>query len=79
MVPKNVAVRGKTSSRSLAARRLVPRYATNKIVIGIQVVAKLAGSEDPVFTWVRYSTVWAVALKRPNFKRKKGSRTSLLA
>jgi hypothetical protein len=44
---KVVAVRIKKSPRTFAARRLVPRNTTKKIKIGIQIVAKSAGSEDP--------------------------------
>jgi hypothetical protein len=41
-----------------------------KIPIGIRVVAKPAGSEDPIF---RCSTsLWTVALKTADFKREKG-------
>jgi hypothetical protein len=51
MVPeKFVVVRVKTSPQTLAAPRLVLRYATMKILIEIQVVAKSTRSEDPVFT-----------------------------
>jgi hypothetical protein len=47
-----VAVRVKTSQETLAAKKLVPRYATKKIVFGIRVIGKPVGAEDPVFTSV---------------------------
>jgi hypothetical protein len=52
---KVVTVRVKTFPRTWTAQRLFPRYATKKILTGIRVVAKSAGSEEPVFTsWMRY-------------------------
>jgi hypothetical protein len=58
-----VAVRAKTSLRTLAARRLVPRDAKKKNVIGIRVIEKFAGSGDPVLTSMD------LALKRPVLNR----------
>jgi hypothetical protein len=72
---KVVAVRVKTSPRTLAARRLVPRYATKKSLMGIRVVAKIRRIQGTCFYIFACTTLWTVALKRPIFKRKKGLKT----
>jgi hypothetical protein len=48
--------------------------AKNRQWIRCRVVAKSAGSEDPVLTSMGALTLWTIALKRLIFERKKGSR-----
>jgi hypothetical protein len=49
MFYKVVAIHANTIPQILADWRLVPRYATKKIVTGIRVLAKSNRSKDPVF------------------------------
>jgi hypothetical protein len=49
-VIKVLAFRVKTSSRTLAALRLVPRYTTKKSLLELRHVAKSSGSKVTVYT-----------------------------